>query len=194
MAAAGQRPQEQASGTRPVPAPEPRGHAWQERARQYGRHKVPVKGARPARRRERDGSRDGAEAETAPLQTPPGRRGAARRGAAGSHFLSNSPRPRGQRPAQRPLPRDWRGHAYQRWLSLPPAVSPEFGPPELSPAVSRYPRPTFAALPWPVACLSEALLCRTRRSGSILQCVSSLPIAGSEIGRASCRERVFRSV
>jgi hypothetical protein len=30
----------------------------------------------------------------------------ARRGAAGSHFLSNSPRPRGQRPAQPSLPRD----------------------------------------------------------------------------------------
>lgn len=30
----------------------------------------------------------------------------ARRAAAGGHFLSNSPRPRGQRPAQPPLPRD----------------------------------------------------------------------------------------
>lgn len=51
---------------------------------------------------------------TAPDPARPARRGAARLGAAGSHFLSNSPHPRRQRPAQPPLPRDWRGHAHQR--------------------------------------------------------------------------------
>lgn len=94
---------------------EPPGRAWQERPAAQPR-KVPVKGARPGQEAvtgllERgSGSGNGATPDPA----RPARRGAARLGAADSHFLSNSLRPRKQRPAQPPLPRDWRGHAHQR--------------------------------------------------------------------------------
>lgn len=94
-------------------------------------------------------------------------RPARRRGAAGSHFLSNSPRPRGQRPAQPPLPRDWRGHAHQR-----PRLSSR-GPARGLPSVAVH-QQSLATPPClrprtPASCVFVvALLCGTQPSRSIL--------------------------